>query len=526
MAITRYAVLVFCTAAALGLNGCALYSETRDKQAQAAKQAWQQVSLAGQIAVPRKNLSVLLEQQLQLEDALQGARRLALARSMATGTVQETLIKPVDNGLIQLVYSPDAADEAARKCPAQQRDACDTRLAEESVRKVATWRTARALKATANDALKEPATELRRFGLEAPDCDTLKKPESAKMVDDWTTGLSKDQADIVSASIENMRGVCKELSDTQDVVLPGGKLAAAIRDLDAATSDLERQRAQGVIQRNSYRAALAAYDKAAAEFKRPENGGARDQMKQAAAKAKTAVAALSRLDDAFSAKFLSEQRRESLNAFLSAMADTSSTAPPSKETNIATDIMAVFPDLAAKAERSLADANKPNLTPLLLQKSLEQIKVEAADRDLQAQVAGIALLQQKLGVDERQLERYLSARGALANNKLRSEKMAAALAPATPPTDDQIGLWRATAYYLDAVGRLQADEGKIDFKWRALQRDRALAYAESSVMQWSTLIDSHVAQMAEFGASGIKKDDIVALINSISLLGIAIGTNR
>lgn len=104
--------------------------------------------------------------------------------------------------------------------------------------------------------------------------------------------------------------------------------------------------------------------------------------------------------------------------------------------------------------------------------------------------------------------------------------MAAALAPATPPTDDQIGLWRATAYYLDAVGRLQADEGKIDFKWRALQRDRALAYAESSVMQWSTLIDSHVAQMAEFGASGIKKDDIVALINSISLLGIAIGTNR
>jgi hypothetical protein len=87
-------------------------------------------------------------------------------------------------------------------------------------------------------------------------------------------------------------------------------------------------------------------------------------------------------------------------------------------------------------------------------------------------------------------------------------------------------LWRATAYFLDATGRLSADAGKLDYRLLALEHERALAYSESSILQWRTLIDSNVAQMVEFGASGIKAEHVTALLNSASLLAIAIGTNK
>jgi len=63
------------------------------------------------------------------------------------------------------------------------------------------------------------------------------------------------------------------------------------------------------------------------------------------------------------------------------------------------------------------------------------------------------------------------------------------------------------------------------FQRSAIGYERALSYAESNVTQWNTRITASVDQMAEFGAAGIKKEDVIALVNSLTLLWIGVGVN-
>jgi hypothetical protein len=57
------------------LTGCAVYSETRHKQGEAAREAWKSVDIAGQLGAARKGEAALLAEQLKTEEALQKARR-------------------------------------------------------------------------------------------------------------------------------------------------------------------------------------------------------------------------------------------------------------------------------------------------------------------------------------------------------------------------------------------------------------------------------------------------------------------
>ena len=80
-----------------GLTGCAMYSETRHKQGEAAKEAWKSVDIAGQLSVARKDEAALLAEQLKTEEALQKAKRDALIRSMVfEGTVASQLKDPIE----------------------------------------------------------------------------------------------------------------------------------------------------------------------------------------------------------------------------------------------------------------------------------------------------------------------------------------------------------------------------------------------------------------------------------------------
>lgn len=74
---------LLCATAPL-LSGCqTIYSPARDKQGQEAQKAWGEVDLAAQVAVPRKNIKALLDEQLVMEDEIWAAFRTARARSMA-----------------------------------------------------------------------------------------------------------------------------------------------------------------------------------------------------------------------------------------------------------------------------------------------------------------------------------------------------------------------------------------------------------------------------------------------------------
>jgi hypothetical protein len=79
--------------------------------------------------------------------------------------------------------------------------------------------------------------------------------------------------------------------------------------------------------------------------------------------------------------------------------------------------------------------------------------------------------------------------------------------------------------YLDTEGRMTAEINKIDYQLRALEHEKALSYAESSISQWNSLIYSVIEQQVEYGAAGIRQADITALINSLALLWIGVGVN-
>lgn len=496
------------------LSGCALYSETRDKQAQEAVKAWEQVDLGAQVAVPRKNMAALLKQQLDLADEFGRAKRDNLARSIATGsdtdvlipkgtttqppiatgTIALTLIDPVHKALTGLAGSPDAAKK---------------------------WTEARAATLAARRNFAEAQRGLRWLGVEVPDCAALKAPGLKALIAAWPA--TPAQSSLLRTSVAEMTAICGDADfAAMDGVSLGGTLQQTREKVQLAAAALEQQRALGLMHRNSYRAALAEYEAAAAVKGKPDEY--RDKVAAAAGKMKTAAAALDKLDDAFSIRFLSEQKRDALDDTVAAVLDRAEDGTLPENASRATVALAVFPALLDKAKLAFADAKQPGLVPLLLQKDLEQIKADAASRDVEAQLVKIATLEQLIEAQSRQAQRLLQARDALAD-ATGSELASRALAPSASPSEKKMRLWRATAYYLDASGRLDAETSKFRYKLDALDQERALGYAESSILQWKTLIDSNVGQMAQFGASGIKASHVAGLLNSASLLAIAIGTN-
>jgi uncharacterized protein YceK len=498
----------------MGTAGCGtLYSETRDKQGQAAREAWQKVDLASQIAAPRKNHAALLDKQLQVEESLALARREQLARRIATGgTVEETLASPVREDLQRLAGGRDQAK--------QWLDALDD-------------------EAFARQALLKFDTEFQRFGLEMPPCDRFSKAETRAALDAWVAKQPAPRAQAVTAAIRGASTACddKRLRATQSLSLGSSELQQTRDATKRATEALAAKRAASLDQRNLFRAAKAEYDAAAAALA-TEPTAARDRVQAAARKLQELAAQLSGLQDAFSVRFISQEQQKSLDELLSTILDTPAGTAPAADSSQAAVALVLLPDLIDSARTSLADARKPHLVPFVLAKDLARIRADAAARDVAAQETAVDLQRQKLS---RQTERARTLRDADVNLGLvdaarLNDSAAHALSPvqqvpgardkaASKVLDDKIRLWKAAAFYLHARGQLEADVGKVDYQVNALEYERALAYAESNVAQWNALISTSVDQMAAFGAAGIRSEDVVALLNSLTLLWIGKGVN-
>lgn len=494
--------------------GCGtFYSETRDKQGQAAKAAWQKVDLASQIAVPRKNHAALLDKQLQVEESLVLARREQLARGMATGgTVEATLASPVRADLQRLAGGRDQAR--------QWLDALDD-------------------EAFARKALLKFDTEFQRFGLEMPPCDQFSKAETRAALDAWVAQQPAAKAQAVKVAIQGAGAACndKRLRATGSLALGNSELQQTRDATKQATEALAAKRAASLDQRNLFRAAKAEYDAAAAALA-ADPTASRDRVQAAARKLQELAARLSGLQDAFSVRFISQEQQKSLDELLSTILDTPAGTTPAADSSRAAMALVLLPDLVDSARTSLADARKPHLVPFVLAKELARIRADAAARDVSAQETAVGLQQQKLA---RQTERVRTLRDAdinlgLVDAALLNGSAAHALSPvrqmpdtrdkaASKALDDKIRLWKAAAFYLHARGQLEADVGKLDYQVNALEYGRALAYAESNIAQWNTLISTSVDQMAAFGAAGIKSEDVVALLNSLTLLWIGKGVN-
>lgn len=518
--LTTVAVLL-----AFACSSCStFYSETRDKQGMAAKEAWAGVDVSGQIATARKNHAALLAKQLETESALARARRDQLARAIATGgTVEDKLAKPVRAALASLAGTRAQADA---------------------------WLQALADQAFASRSLLKFEAEFKRFGVEMPPCDRLALEKEQAALKAWLAAHPIPAQVVEQANIGAKAACAKpELAAADRFSLPTGMLQSTRDAQVKASAGLADLRARGLAERNAYRAAKAAYD-AAAKALEVDPNATRDQLQAAAKKLQEAAETLAALQDVFSVRFLAQEQQDSIDKLLTTIADTPAGAAPAAGSSRAAVALVLLPRLIDATRSSLADAEKPRLVPLLLAKDLAQIRADAAAREIVAQETLVELLQLKLYWLS---ERTRALRDALINldGTVRSDgtvllaaldrplmstvaydalspvsaKPGADDAAGTKRLDDKIRLWKAASFYLDSEGRLAAEAGKIDYQVNALQHEIAITYAESNIQQWSKLISTSVDQLAAYGAAGIKKEDIVALLNSLTLLWIGKGVN-
>jgi hypothetical protein len=304
----------------------------------------------------------------------------------------------------------------------------------------------------------------------------------------------------------------------------GSRLATQRAELAAAREKLQQVRNESLNARNAYRAALAEHARAAAAL--DTDPKAREQIRAAAAKLQKAAAALAKLDDVFSARFLSEARRDSLAEFLSAVAETPPGQAPPQTASKAAAALVLLPEAFDETRGSLAEARRPSLVPLLLRKNHEQLNLEAATRRIASQEMRVDLHEARLAKLTEQAAQLKGARDAMSRILPRLQPTTIIdVAGGSGSREDKRSLFEALALYLDAGGRLTAEERKLEYRQFALAHEEALALAEVNVLQWDSLIDTTVGQVAAFGKSGIRAEHILALINSLTLLWIGIGVN-
>ncbi|KQV47545.1 hypothetical protein ASE26_23705 [Duganella sp. Root198D2] len=481
------------------LTGCAVYSETRHKQGEAAKEAWKSVDIAGQLSAARKCEAALLAEQLKTEEALQKAKRDALIRAMVfEGSVASQLKEPIEKQLLALAGSPQVA---------------------------VAWAAALRKEERAKGNLHDAEIEFTRAGVEMPACSSL----VTQSFDNWLQSHAGVPAYLRAAwmsAVDECSG--SGLTAGSSFEFKGGALAITQKAVADARSAMIDAKVASLAARNQV-AKLSKEYSGELEKLSAEPSRAQDKLKSIAKELGDALAKIEKLPDPVSRQFVSEHRVKALDATLASLAGNVDSKGESHATSAALASLAEWFD---QAHVALADAKKPRLAAALLLRNLEQAKANAAAKDAQLQAMELQLLESKMNWQLEQLRSLSYGHQALqtVSAEMAATQLRAALAPVetTKATsgkafEDKTKVWKSAASYLDANGRLAAKVNKTDIQRNALDHERAIAYAEGNIAQWNVLISSTINQLAEYGDAGVRKEDITSLVNSIALLFIAKG---
>jgi len=504
------------------MSGCALYSETRDKQGQAAKEAWGKVDLVAPLTTTRQNQQALLEERLKLEDELWMTYREARARELLGWDVK-TFHQNVDGRASDLLGPGKKLSELH-----------DTRqkiLNAQELRRIDT-------------------SGLRSVGISVPSCEVVQASKSG------TAAERAEAQALINAMLEKVPAVLRNSAQnlsldsggqcaaaTQGFGSYGGELGQAQTALSIDQNVLKASQLKAQAAQSRYELAVAEYEQALTEFsaaaaKGDDTDASRNKLDAALQKAAAVLGALERAQDAFSIKVVSQARLESLDRFLTTYSDVKAGKGSPENANRAAIALAVFPDLRTKAQAVLADLEKPNLIPLTMQKALEKAKLTGAQRDIDVINSRLALRQAHIDAVVAQAEAHYQVTRALdhpAAGRLVNATLLQALQPLTAkemsdrgaegPVVGKQKLWIATALYLDAEGKLKAEAVKAEHRIVALSYQQAASLAESNLAQWKALIDPSVDLMAAYGASGTRSTDITSFLNTLTLFWIGLGVH-
>ncbi len=486
--------------------GCAMYSETRDKQGQAVQAAWTKVDLKSPIEVPRKNLAALLEEQLSIEDDLWATRRSEMASRMASTMTVAQFTAIVDQALADALGTGTSSKDFQAALDNSDNAAQD---------------------------LARAARGLSFASIEMPTCDVVS--DKAKL-DAFRENLLASASDKQKASWNGAESgivtACKSQADAAAVSTNSGEAGVAFRALKHERDAVQADRIKAQALADDLQQAQAEY-KAQADALASKPGTSDADVKAALAKFEKADKAIESAQNSFAILAHSKAELDSIKQFLATYDDVSQGKGAPDGSNRAVIALALFPALADKAKKALADAEKPNLLPLVIEKNIQQQNLEAAQREVARRMKVIALLQSQVDLTIAEGDSFQQMKDSLADPLIKAhpgDLLRVLLQPYDPNASPAIrqakeNAWRASSRYLDVWGRQRAEIGKNRYRISALANEKPIAFAESSINQWKVLIDPSVELMADFGASGVKTSDIKDFLNSVMLLAIAIGVN-
>lgn len=496
--LARLLALCLVSLAAAGCGNLKIYSDVRDKQATEASDAWKKVDLKALIATERGNLDKLLAAELATQDKVVAGIRDHTLRGMVLS----------DKSFHDVVRAPLLADLKA----------------------VAGTSTPTFITATIADLRLEKSfrrmQENRRpmfkdNKLDVPECAQLPKEGMPRQIEDWlATGPKKDGVQVRN-SINLFRQLCVRSASPP----ASGEISKAIAEHARELGELEQLKFDAGKLRAGYEKALAEYQ---AAVKNTEVGSP-SYAEHVADKAQDllkATEALEKADNALARDFLSSQRIDKIRAFVKAVTETPVGSPPPEDASEVAAAFIVLPSLLDDARKAMREARKPLATPLLIRLNYEKLNLEAARRDIASQEAVVRLSEELVDAQmakatELNLARLELDRAGVAANATFADALTK---PGLAQQPD--ALWRGTARYLDVGNRLDARVRKIEYRRIAAHHDRALAYAEVNAQQWDSLIGTNVEQLVAYSKSGIKAENVTAIINSLGLLWIGAGVNK
>ncbi len=530
------------------LSGCAttsgkdfrLHSPERDKQGQALKDAWSKVDLKTQTDIPRQNLAKTLAEQLATEEEIWSKRRSIVAGQMARDWTVTMFQSAAESGLNRVIgaVAPGQTPSSAARL----------------------YRGFAAMVKAETDGRDREASRILALGLSAPTCAlvTGDAARRSKYLNEQLSNLPADKADqagTYAGFVESMTRHCKAMQTAQDgqdqlfdtTMGPSGDLGKARAALKADEANLEADKTAAELAAASLKGLQAEYEAADRDLQRTKGEADQKRVEAAVARLKQWEADAKALEGKpIVGRLLSQVRLESLDKFLATYTAASTGKGTPAGSNRLAVALALIPDMEKRSDEALAQADRPNLTPFVLRKNIEQARSDAAARDVLRQEAIVDLRRRIVSTLEDQLEAYEGAYSASAQVAPKAVvkkdgkdaevdvRWADVLQPveAKPNTTlsekelaPKIAAWRASTRYLEAEGRLRADIGQNYYRIYALQYEGVLIYAESSIQQWKGLVDPSVDLLAQWGAAGVVPQDVVQLFNSLMLLGIAVGVN-
>ena len=504
----RIASLLVLVMATTGCAGLRPYSEVRDKQATVAADAWKDVNLSAEMATHRANLQALLDAEKAAQDDVgKSIRDLRLRVLVSAKPMKESLIKPLTNHMKRL--NGGGIDQTAL-------DAFRLRN-EEGLIQIGRGQKAFGL-----------------VGLAAPDCAAFKKPPGWKVGDPLTVPDAVRQK-VLAQNPGTQRELTKFLNNLalhcafENLANFVALTSPADSDLGKAWQQYEDDLAWIIADKDKAADAKKAYDVALADYE--------TAVQRATSDAKLLQSVKDKLDDLqkltgnpFAEKLLSEEKLKSLNDYLAAVTAYEPGKDFPDSASKAARATVLLPELADTIRTASASARKPLVAPYLLMRNHEQLKVEALTRDINArqQIAAKSYAIYEAMTAEhlqlQQVQRLLDIKSV--SSRLGDRSVASIFkGSADISTQDQRQVLDAATRYLDTLGRLEPKRYKLEYERIASFHERTLAYSEINAQQWENLIGLSLSQLSEYGAGGLKRGDIIGLLNALGIIYIGVGVN-